>query len=181
MGSTTFYHKRTAPSMKEAYNELVEDAIDEYGNDPYNGTISTTNDFVDVTKKFKDSGKKLSAFMESAEDVMDKRDCWGICTVEPKLNTNKIRSQVELIPQIGRRVWEPRYEVHAEGTLIGSHSLQAGAIKIARDYTELTKISSHVTRVNVLKEGEKDVAFVNYKPSSEERQGEYVFFGWAAE
>jgi len=181
MGSTTFYHKKTAPNMKEAYNQLVEDAIDEYGNDPYNGTISTTNGFVDVTKKFKDSGKKLSAFIESAEDVMSKRDCWGICVLEPKLNTNKIKSQVELVPQIGRRVWETRYEVHAEGTLIGSHSLQAGAIRIGRDYTELTKIATQVTRVNVLKEGEKDVAFVNYKPSSEERQGEYVFFGWAAE
>jgi hypothetical protein len=181
MGSTTFYHKRTAPNMKEAYNQLVEDAIDEYGNDAYNGTISTTNGFVDVTKKFKESGKKLSAFIESAEDVMDKRDCWGICVLEPKLNTNKIKSQVELVLQVGRRVWETRYEVQAEGRLIGSHPLQAGAIRIARDYTELTKISSHVTRVNVLKEGEKNVAFVNYKPSSEERQGEYVLFGWAAE
>lgn len=181
MGSTTFYHKRTAPSMKEAYNELVEDAIDEYGNDPYNGTISTTNGFVDVTKKFKDSGKKLSAFIESAEDVMSKRDCWGICVLEPKLNTNKIRSQVELVPQIGRRIWETRYEVHAENRLIGTHSLQAGAIKIGRDYTELTKIATQVSRVNILKEGEKDVAFINYKPSSEERQGEYVLFGWAAE
>jgi hypothetical protein len=112
---------------------------------------------------------------------MDKRDCWGICVLEPKLNTNKIKSQVELVPQIGRRVWETRYEVHAENRLIGSHSLQAGAIRIGRDYTELTKISTHVTRVNILKEGEKDVAFVNYKPSSEERQGEYVLFGWAAE
>ena len=181
MGSTTFYHKRTAPNMKEAYNQLVEDAIDEYGNDPYNGTISTTNGFVDVTKKFKDSGKKLSAFIESAEDVMDKRDCWGICTVEPKLNSNKIKSQVELVLQVGRRVWETRYEVQAEGRLIGSHLLQAGAIRIARDYTELTKIISHITRVNVLKEGQKYVAFVNYKPSSDERQGEYVFFGWAAD
>lgn len=181
MGSTTFYHKRTAPSMKEAYNQLVEDAIEEYGNDAYNGTISTTNGFVDVTNKFKESGKKLSAFIESAEDVMSKRDCWGICVLEPKLNTNKIRSQVELVPQIGRRVWETRYEVHAEKRLIGTHPLQAGAIRIGRDYTELTKIATQVTRVNVLKEGEKDVAFINYKPSSEERQGEYVLFGWAAE
>ena len=181
MGSTTFYNRRVAASMKDAYNDAVEYAIEESGNDAYNGTISTTNGYVDVTKKFKDSGKKLSAFIESAEDVMGKRDCWGICTVEPKLNTNKIKSQVELVLQVGRRVWETKYEVHAEGRLIGSHPLQAGAIRIARDYTELTKISSHITRVNVLKEGEKDVAFVNYKPSSEERPGEYVFFGWAAD
>jgi len=63
MGSTTFYERKIAASMKDAYNNAIEDATDEYGNDPYNGTISTTNGFVDVTKKFKESGKKLSAFI----------------------------------------------------------------------------------------------------------------------
>jgi len=181
MGSITFYDRKIAASMKDAYNNAIEDATDEYGNDPYNGTISTTNGFVDVTKKFKESGKKLNDFIESAEDVMDKRDCWGICTVEPKLNTNKIKSQVEIIPQVGTCVWESRYEVHGQGTLIGSHILQAGAIKIARDYTERTKISSSITRVKVLKEGNKNVGSITYKPSKDERQGEYVFFGWAAD
>jgi hypothetical protein len=181
MGSTTFYNRRVAASMKDAYNDAVEDAIEESGNDAYNGTISTTNGYVDVTKRFKESGKKLSAFIESAEDVMDKRDCWGICTEEPRLNTNKIKSQVEIIPQVGTCVWESRYEVHGQGTLIGSHILQAGAIKIARDYTERTKISSSITRVKVLKEGNKNVGSITYKPSKDERQGEYVFFGWAAD
>jgi len=181
MGSTTFYNRTVAPNMKEAYNQLVEDAIDEYGNDAYNGTISTTNGFVDVTEKFKNSKKKLNDFIESAEDVMDKRDCWGICTEEPRLNTNKIKSQVEIIPQVGTCVWESRYEVHGQGTLIGSHILQAGAIKIARDYTERTKISSSITRVKVLKEGNKNVGSITYKPSKDERHGEYVFFGWAAD
>lgn len=181
MGSTTFYNRRVAASMKDAYNDAVEDAIEESGNDAYNGTISTTNGYVDVTKRFKESGKKLSAFIESAEDVMDKRDCWGICTEEPRLNSNKIKSQVEIIPQVGTCVWESRYEVHGQGTLIGSHILQAGAIKIARDYTERTKISSSITRVKVLKEGNKNVGSITYKPSKDERQGEYVFFGWAAD
>jgi len=181
MGSTTFYNRTVAPNMKEAYNQLVEDAIDEYGNDAYNGTISTTNGFVDVTEKFKNSKKKLNDFIESAEDVMDKRDCWGICTEEPRLNTNKIKSQVEIIPQVGTCVWESRYEVHGQGTLIGSHILQAGAIKIDRDYTERTKISSSITRVKVLKEGNKNVGSITYKPSKDERHGEYVFFGWAAD
>lgn len=181
MGSTTFYERKIAASMKDAYNNAIEDATDEYGNDPYNGTISTTNGFVDVTEKFKKSKKKLNDFIEAAEDIMDKRDCWGICTVEPKLNSNKIKSQVEIIPQVGTCVWESRYEVHGQGTLIGSHILQAGAIKIARDYTERTKISSSITRVKVLKEGNKNVGSITYKPSKDERHGEYVFFGWAAD
>lgn len=181
MGSTTFYDRKIAASMKDAYNDAVEYAIDEWGNDPYNGTISTTTDFVDVTAKFKNSGKKLNEFIDSAQDVMDKRDCWGICTKEPRLNSNKIKSQVEIIPQVGTCVWESRYEVHGQGTLIGSHILQAGAIKIARDYTERTKISSSITRVKVLKEGNKNVGSITYKPSKDERHGEYVFFGWAAD
>lgn len=181
MGSTTFYNRTVAPSIKEAYKNAVEDAIDAWGNDPYNGTISTTTDFVDVTAKFKNSGKKLNEFIDSAQDVMDKRDCWGICTKEPKLNSNKIKSQVEIIPQVGTCVWETRYEVRGEGTLIGSHILQAGAIKLARDYTERTKISSSITRVKVLKEGNKNVGSITYKASKDERHGEYVFFGWAAD
>ena len=181
MGSTTFYHKKTAPNMKEAYNQLVEDAIDEYGNDPYNGTISTTNGFVDVTKKFKDSGKKLSAFIESAEDVMDKRDCWGICVLEPTLNTNKIRSQVDIHKQYGRRLWDTNYEVWGDNRLLARVSTQINAVKIAREFTEETKLPSKVIITRKLVGSNPLVAEIVYKRSSGERQGEYVLFGWAAE
>lgn len=36
-------------NMVDAYKKAVADAIYEYGHDLYNGTISTTYDFVDVT------------------------------------------------------------------------------------------------------------------------------------
>ena len=111
MGATTFYNRITAPSMSEGYRELVEQAIDDCGNDPYNGTISTTLDFTDATKKYKASGKDLNQFIDDAYDYLGKRDCWAICIKEPKGNSNKIKSQVELNPQVGKRVWETRYEV----------------------------------------------------------------------
>jgi hypothetical protein len=181
MGATTFYNKVTAPSMKEGYNLLIEQAIDECGNDPYNGTISTTFTFTDATNKYKASGKDLNQFIDDAYDYLGKRDCWAICVKEPKGNSNKIKSQVELNPQIGKRVWETRYEVRTSERLVASHILQGEAIKMARDYTERTKINTTVNITKHLVEGNTQVAKIEYKKSKDECDGDYVFFGYAAE
>lgn len=37
-------------NVREAYRRAVEDALHEYGHDPYNGSISTTNGFVQVER-----------------------------------------------------------------------------------------------------------------------------------
>lgn len=181
MGATTFYNRITAPSMSEGYRELVEQAIDDCGNDPYNGTISTTYSFTDVTKKYQASKKSLGDFVDDSYDSMSKRDCWAICIKEPKENSNKIKSQVELNPQVGKRVWETRYEVTTREGVVGSHILQAEAIKIARAYTERTKSITTVNIVKRLVEGNTQVAKIEYKKSKDECDGNYVFFGFAAE
>jgi hypothetical protein len=181
MGATTFYNRVTAPSMSEGYRELVEQAIDDCGNDPYNGTISTTYSFTDVTKKYQASKKSLGDFVDDSYDSMGKRDCWAICAKDPKLNSNKIKSQVELNPQVGKRVWETKYEVRTRDGVIGSHILQAEAIKIARAYSERTKTSTTVNIVKQLIEGKTQVAKIEYKKSKDECDGLYVFFGYAAE
>lgn len=181
MGATTFYNRVTAPSMSEGYRELVEQAIDDCGNDPYNGTISTTYSFTDVTKKYQASKKSLVDFVDDSYDSMGKRDCWAICLNEPRGNSNKIKSQVELNPQVGKRVWETRYEVTTREGVVGSHILQAEAIKIARAYTERTKSITTVNIVKRLVEGNTQVAKIEYKKSKDECDGNYVFFGYAAE
>lgn len=181
MGATTFYNRITAPSMSEGYRELVEQAIDDCGNDPYNGTISTTYSFTDVTKKYQASKKSLVDFVDDSYDSMSKRDCWAICLNEPRGNSNKIKSQVELNPQVGKRVWETRYEVTTREGVVGSHILQAEAIKIARAYTERTKSITTVNIVKRLVEGNTQVAKIEYKKSKDECDGNYVFFGYAAE
>lgn len=181
MGATTFYNRITAPSMSEGYRELVEQAIDDCGNDPYNGTISTTYSFTDVTKKYQESKKSLVDFVDDSYDSMGKRDCWAICLKEPRGNSSKIKSQVELNPQVGKRVWETRYEVTTREGVVGSHILQAEAIKIARAYTERTKSITTVNIVKRLVEGNTQVAKIEYKKSKDECDGNYVFFGYAAE
>lgn len=42
MGATEFYTHRTGADLCDAYAEAVREAVTEYGNDGYNGTISTT-------------------------------------------------------------------------------------------------------------------------------------------
>src|SRR5690625_290978 len=42
MGATDFVEIITASSPQEGYKEIVEDYISMYGNDPYNGTMSTS-------------------------------------------------------------------------------------------------------------------------------------------
>jgi len=43
MGATNFDETHFGKNVKEAYADAVDDARFEYGFDPYNGTISTTN------------------------------------------------------------------------------------------------------------------------------------------
>lgn len=43
MGAMSFYDTATGTTPQEAFNALVTEAIEQYGSDPYNGTISTTD------------------------------------------------------------------------------------------------------------------------------------------
>ena len=52
----------------EAYRVLVEDALYESGHDPYNGTISTTHGFTDLTKEAPRYGTK--AFDKWEDNVL---------------------------------------------------------------------------------------------------------------
>ena len=52
---------------------------------------------------------------------------------------------------------------------------------MARDYTERTKINTTVNITKHLVEGNTQVAKIEYKKSKDECDGNYVFFGYAAE
>lgn len=42
MGACNFIEFRAAPTAKQAFDELVAEAIWDHGHDPYSGTIATT-------------------------------------------------------------------------------------------------------------------------------------------
>lgn len=180
MGACTFRNSATAKNMHDAYRDLVDDATSEYGNDVYNGTISTTDGYRDVTSNFKSSGKDLSTYIDEMLDKSSKRDCFGICVEQPKSNPNKIKSQVQHHVVKGTRKWDLWFIVTEWGDEIGKFKTKTEALKCARKHTEATtrKTSIHMEK---RVQGSSQVATINYKASSSEKPGKYVFFGWAAE
>lgn len=184
MGACTFRTTQTGKSMKDAYDTACEYASEEYGHqEGYNGTISTTHGFRDMTSEFKRSKKQLIDFISEAYDKLSKRDCWGICVEEPVQNKNKTKSQVEHIVTPGTKKWVLKYVVECYNTdrVIGKYKTKGDAVKAARKYTEETQNTTKIFMSKELESGSSNVAKVIYKRATNEKAGKYVFFGWAAE
>jgi hypothetical protein len=182
MGACSFTTSAYGKSMSEAYNNAVEDATHEYGNDAYNGTISTTRGCRDVTAEYKRSGKSLNQFINDSIDNFNKWGaCGGICVEEPITNKGKIKSQVEHIVEKGTKKWVLKYVVYDYDNQVGSYNTKGDAVKSARAYTERTQKRTTISMEKKLEKGNSQVARVTYKQATNEKKGKYIFFGWAAE
>ena len=183
MGACSFQNTGRGKTMSNAYSNLCADAREEYGHqDGYNGTISTTSGFRDVTSEFKRSGKSLQSFID---DNIERADKWGsclaICIDEPKGNANKVKTQVKNIVTPGTKKWVLKYVVTAYGNVIASKETKGEAVKIAREHTEKTQERTYIDVAKVLEKGSTKVAEIEYKKSTTEKEGKFVFFGIAAE
>jgi hypothetical protein len=182
MGATIFRTSSRGTSVKEAYENAIEEAIFENGNDPYNGTISTTHGFRDVTKEYKDSKLSLSNFIENMYQRLSKRDCVAICVDEPKENKNKVKSKVDHIVTPGTKKWVLKYVVRKYNyDVLSTHVTKGDAVKAARTYTEKTKSETTIHMCKVLEKQSDKVAKVSYKKSTSEKDGRWIFIGWAAD
>ena len=185
MGATLITVRSTGVSMRDAYNNAVEEAIYEYGNDNYNGTISTTRGCTDVTKEFVKSGKNLDEFehyLYESRRLNKWGDALGICVSPPISNNNKIKTKVDTTPQKGTRVWETFYEVKLfDGTIVGGSTFQIDAINMGRKYTEETRSSTYVHITKRLVNSKTLVSTINYKAADKEKVGSYYFIALAAE
>ena len=186
MGATQFRERGTGKTAQEAYKKLCEIAEDEYGHqEGYNGTISTTSGFRDETEVYKKSKfNDVSAYIHNRFDshVMNKRDCSAICVRQPVGNKNKTKSQVEHIVTPGTKKWILKYFVYSgHDNYIGAYLTKGEAVTKARAHTEKTQESTYITMEKVLDKANKTVAKITYKKSTTERDGEWVFFGYAAE
>jgi hypothetical protein len=182
MGATTFQFKQRGYTLEEAYSSAVEDAIDEYGNDNYNGTISTTQGVRDVTKEFKASGKSVQQYIDDVIDDIPKRGtARAICIEEPKDDVGKIKTKVEHIVTPGTKKWVLKYVVteRSSDALIGSYLTKGEAVENARKHTEKTTHPTMIEMQKVLEKGTNLVAKVTYKGNR--KQGLWVLFGVAAE
>ena len=194
MGACQFKVRSTGKTVEEAYRRACEIAEDECGHqDGYNGTISTTHSFRDETETYKKSkffntsgglSDDVSAYIYNRFDShsMNKRDCSAICLRQPVGNKNKTKSQVEHVVTPGTKKWVLKYVVYDDGLrMITSCDTKGEAVTKARAYTEKHQSSTYICMEKSLDKGNKTVARITYKKSPTERDGEWIFFGYAAE
>ena len=187
MGATQFKERGTGKTAQEVYRKLCEIAEEEYGHqEGYNGTISTTHSFRDETEAYnKSKFKDVSAYIRDRFDShsMGKRDCSVICVRQPVGNKNKTKSQVEHIVTPGTKKWILKYVVYDSHNdrMIASCNTKGEAVTKARAYTEKTTTPTNICMEKSLEKGNRTVAKITYKKSTTERDGEWVFFGYAAE
>jgi len=185
MGACQFKERGTGKTASEVYRKLCEIAEDEYGHqEGYNGTISTTAGFRDETEAYnKSKFDDVYAYIRNRFESMNKRDCSAICVVQPVGNKNKTKSQVEHVVTPGTKQWVLKYEVENfyEDRVIASCVTKGDAVKMARAYTEKTQSSTKIIMRKVLIKSDPTVAKITYKKSTTERDGEWIFFGYAAE
>jgi hypothetical protein len=182
MGAQDFYIRQRANSPEEAFTLAVEEAIEENGNDIYNGTVSTCHGFSDVTQMFRKGSLNKEEFIHNMLNRAGKRDCFIIEDAAPVKNTNKIKSVVEHNVIKGTSKWELRYNVYSQlrNTVIMSYKTKAEAVEFARKHTEKTQNPTFVRMEKILTNQDSVVARIKYKQSSQEKEGMYTIFGYAA-
>jgi len=183
MGACQFKVRYGGKTAEEAYNRACEEAELEYGSqDGYNGTISTTHGFRDETEAYnKSKFNDVSAYIRNRFETMNKRDCSAICVLKPVGNKNKTQSQVEHVVTPGTKKWVLKYVVQRGDHVIGSWNTKGDAVKDARKYTEKHQVPTTILMKKFLEKGDNLVAKITYKKATNERDGEWVFFGYAAE
>jgi len=182
MGAEAFITRQRVITASEAYRNAVEEAESEFGKDAYNGTISTTTGFKDVTAEFRKSKQEIHQFIDDILEAVGKRDCLVIEEQAPVKNNNKIKSIVEHKVVKGTSKWELRYNVYTgwDDIQLNSFMTKTDAVKYARDYTEKSQKTTFIRMEKFLTNQDPNVACIKYKKSSDEREGSYVFFGYAA-
>lgn len=182
MGSSWFTTQSRGKNVQTAYDRAVENANDEYGHqEGYSGEINSSAGCRDVTKEFKASKKTLNKFVAEQQDKLSKHQgAQAICLEEPKANENKTKSHVEHVVTPGTKKWVLKYVVSGYDGEISSHDTKGDAVAAARVYTEKYLCSTVIQMEKRIEKSNAIVAKVTYKRSSTERDGIWLFFGWAS-
>lgn len=166
-------------NIQEAFGNAQEEAEEKYGNDSYNGAINNCSLIGDYTSK-----RPTMHPDELAELILsktDNREVIGYCLQQPKLNENKIKTQVQNFPQQGARKWVTIYKaVDWSGKEVARDKKQTGCIKKARAYVEKhINVTLDIIISKELETGNSKCATISYKPAAGERLGKYLFIGMA--
>lgn len=183
MGSQSFQTYSRGKTAKEAYQRAVDDAEAMYGHqEGYSGEINSSAGYKDVTSAFKASKKPLVEYIRERMEVLTKFEgAEAICIEEPVTNKNKIKTQVEHIVEKGTKKWVLKFVAKSDykGS-IGSYRTKGEAVTAARKYTEQSGNSSYVEMHKELEKGSTVTARINYKKATNEKDGRWIFYGWAS-
>lgn len=186
MGANRYYVEQSGRTIKEAFATAQQDAEDEYGHqEGYSGQINMACGVTDITDKYLKSELDLREFVEREYSKTSKHNpALAICVQKPMPNTNVVKSQVVHKVFKGTRKWVLWYAAYADGIenkFLGKKLKKADAVVIARKYSEKTTNCAKVVLERHLEGSEKTVAEINYKPSSKECGGRWIFFGYASD
>lgn len=193
MGAIEYSESMVGKTAKEAFNNLVEDATQEYGYDRYNGTISNSRlgnclgAFPNTAKGMKDLNKFVDNQLEKATTknfanyVVIENYRYIVKTVKKVKNTNYTNPRVLT-----------KYAVMSGSKQLTVKDTPKEAddamLKLAFDYGSLT-----VEKVGVIEKGDNQVSSTSIemkeykkKPNLKDapnrqvyRENYYVFFGLA--
>lgn len=140
MGACSFIETAFAGSVREAFDNLVKEAIRENGNGPYNGTISTCS--------LERTVKKFDKYSKSNEDKAYKLieedgygDKWYAKAIDLGIVHYEIMTIKKLAAKKEKPKWVMAYVVH--------YGRKAKSFK--------TKTEADAEAMKLLKNGEKDV------------------------
>ena len=94
-GANTFYEYAKGTNLKAVYDGLVADALREYGQDPYSGTIATTRG-VELRSKVPMSMDDAEAF---AKDDVEKANKWETAFAVP-VAQSRVKSKVTVTADV---------------------------------------------------------------------------------
>ena len=193
MGAIPFCYKLEGSNPYSLYEELVKEAIEEHGEDTYNGTISTT-EYRGITKSFpKYSEATVSSAKEYIKDVEygNKRDC---CVIDLGVKSYAVTT-IKKKKQKSNATYKIQYGIYnGYGKQLAVKPTQKEAEEAAIKFTfaeqnvEIRKEPKKVSGNNVIEELYTERKTYEKKPKIKESPTKkieeihvYYFYGWAAE
>lgn len=108
MGSHSFEVFGAGSDPQQVYNELKSAARDEFGYDPYNGTISTTEGFTIMQR----TPMSLDEAERLAEKHIDEASKWGPCNAFPVTSNKNFKARVKKLKfRVEHDDWVSREEI----------------------------------------------------------------------
>jgi len=172
MGGILIHGRMAGKNVEDAFERLQEKEQEERGpSDYYSGSFTHCTLLGGADDNFDEL---------EAEDMTKGMVYWKEVT-KAIPNTNKVKSLVVNYPHEGTRKWITEYDVRMSVGAFGHQTIksfpkQTDAIKYAREQQEENpreRYQVHITKKLV--GDDTMVAEIKYKPSSRERDGEYMF------